>query len=63
MERIVRDLVVSMHHVFSSDGDRIVFSSNRGGNMDLLTMKVDGMDMIQLTDDAYQDNFPKKIQE
>jgi len=44
--------------VFSPDGDRIVFSSNRGGNMDLWTMKTDGTDLVQLPDDIYPDNFP-----
>jgi len=37
---------------------RVAFISNRGGNTDLWTMKLDGSDMINITHDAADDRAP-----
>ena len=44
--------------VFSPDGKRIAFSSNRTGKWHLFVMDVDGRKLIQLTDGASQDLHP-----
>jgi len=44
--------------VYSPDGRRVVFSSNRAGNLDLWTLDLDDGNYRQLTDDAAQDWDP-----
>lgn len=43
---------------WSMDGEKIFFSSNRSGNSDLWMINADGSDLVQLTDDEYNDLFP-----
>jgi len=43
---------------YSPDGKWVVFSSSRGGNLDLWKISTDGGEMRQLTDDAAQDWDP-----
>lgn len=44
--------------VFSSDGERVAFASDRSGNWDIYIMSVDGGQPIQLTDDTTHDIHP-----
>ncbi len=43
---------------WSPDGGQIIFSSNAGGNWDLWIVDRDGANLVQLTDDAFYDNYP-----
>jgi WD40 repeat protein len=44
--------------VWSPDGKRIAFFSDRGGNFDIWLMNADGSDMQQLTKDPKPDRYP-----
>ena len=44
---------------WSPDGTRIAFDSNRGGNLDVYTMKADGSDVRQLTTSPALDAIPE----
>lgn len=44
--------------VYSPDGRRVMFSSNRSGNLDLWVMDLESRHLKQLTDDAAQDWDP-----
>jgi len=41
--------------VFSPDGQRVAFSSNRAGNWDIWVVDVDGRNLVQITDAPSQD--------
>lgn len=43
---------------WSPDGSKIVYASDQGGNMDIWTISVDGVNSEQLTDDVAQDAAP-----
>lgn len=43
---------------WSPSGEKIVFSSDRSGNLDLWMINADGTDLVQLTDDDYSDLYP-----
>jgi len=43
---------------WSPSGEKIVFSSDRSGNLDLWMINADGTDLVQLTDDEYEDSGP-----
>jgi Tol biopolymer transport system component len=44
---------------WSPDGKRVVFESDRNGNMDLYSVRIDGTDLRQLTTHPYQDLQPR----
>jgi Tol biopolymer transport system component len=43
---------------WTSDGSKIIFSSDRSGNVDLWMVNSDGSDPVQLTNDEYIDTYP-----
>lgn len=43
---------------WAPDGERLVFSSNRGGDFEIYTMKADGSDVVRLTDNGAFDGRP-----
>jgi TolB protein len=43
---------------WSPDGQRIAFQSDRSGNPDLWSIKIDGTGLTQLTDDPAADRYP-----
>ncbi len=45
-------------HSWSSDGSRILFSSDRTGNWDIYSIDPDGSNLTQLTDNAANDSGP-----
>ena len=44
--------------VWSPNGGRIAFDSNRTGTFDIWTMKHEGSEMIQITSDTTRDSAP-----
>lgn len=56
--RLTNDKFSNTAPSFSSDGEKIVFASNRSGNWDLWIVNADGSELTQLTDDEYYDGFP-----
>jgi Tol biopolymer transport system component len=46
------------HPRWSPDGSRIAFASNRDGDFDIYTIRVDGTALRQLTDDPASDSHP-----
>ncbi len=44
--------------VYSPDGSRVLFSSNRSGNLDLWTVSPETLELTQVTDDSAQDWDP-----
>ncbi len=50
--------IVDAYPMLSPDGARIVFQSNRSGNMELYTAKPDGSDSRQLTHTIYDEGTP-----
>jgi Tol biopolymer transport system component len=47
-----------MHPVYSPDGQRIAFTTNRHGNYEVYVMQADGGDSRRLTDHPERDDFP-----
>jgi Tol biopolymer transport system component len=43
---------------FPGEPGRIAFMSNRDGDLDIYTMKQNGQDVVQLTNDPAADQFP-----
>ena len=58
-EQVTFDEAFAEHFDISPDGDRLLFSSDRSGNMDLWMMPVDGGEMIQMTTDPTPDWAPR----
>lgn len=50
--------IVDAYPMLSPDGARIVFQSNRSGNMELYTAKPDGSDLRRLTQTSYDEGTP-----
>ncbi len=50
--------IVDAYPMLSPNGARIVFQSNRSGNMELYTAKPDGGDLRQLTQTSYDEGTP-----
>jgi len=50
--------VQNSHPSWSPDGTRIAFASTRGGNLDIWTMRVDGTDVRQVTNDSRANSMP-----
>lgn len=50
--------VIDSYPAFSPDNKRIAFESNRTGNFEIYTMKIDGSDIKQLTHDSAFDGTP-----
>ncbi len=44
---------------WSPRGDRLVFSSDRGGDSEVYTIAIDGTDELQLTDNSHADSWPR----
>lgn len=44
---------------WSPDGTRVLFTSDRSGNVDLYSVAIDGTDLRRLTSDPYQDLVPR----
>jgi TolB protein len=56
--RLTNDQQANMHPTWSPDGKRIVFSSTTSGSTDLWMIDADGTNLVQLTDDAFEELFP-----
>ena len=54
---LIDDFADDSFPVFSPDGDKILFQSNRDGNYNLYTINPDGSDLTQLTDSAQADTY------
>lgn len=50
--------VYNGHPVFSPDGQRIAFSSDRSGNRDIFVMNGDGTEVVNVTDSPSEDDYP-----
>jgi Tol biopolymer transport system component len=50
--------VANTYPFWSSDGSRMVFESNRNGNLDLYAMNADGSGLVRLTDHPAADRKP-----
>jgi TolB protein len=50
--------VIDSYPMFSPDGKKIVFESNRNGNFEIYTINTDGSDIKQLTHDTAFDGTP-----
>ena len=50
--------VIDSYPMFSPDGKKIVFESNRSGNFEIYTINTDGSDIKQLTHDTSFDGTP-----
>jgi len=44
--------------VYSPDGNRLAFMSNRDGNFEIYLMNADGTDPVNITQHTALDNFP-----
>lgn len=55
---LTRDLGIDRQPVFSPDGGRLLFSSNRSGNVDIWILDLDTGELSQLTDDPAGDWDP-----
>jgi Tol biopolymer transport system component len=55
--RLTDDPASDAGPVWSPDGTRILFHSDRAGNDDLYAMAADGSDVVRLTDDPADDDF------
>ncbi len=49
---------IDYSHSWSSDGSRILFSSDRSGNRDIYAINPDGSNLVQLTDNSTIDDGP-----
>ncbi len=59
VERLTNEPGMDSHPSFSPAGDRIVFTSTRGGSLDIWTMDVHGRDPVRLTNDPAADFHPR----
>src|SRR5436305_10206918 len=50
--------VIDSYPMFSPDGKKIAFESNRSGNFEIYTMDIDGAHIKQLTNDTAFDGTP-----
>jgi Tol biopolymer transport system component len=56
--RVTTSLADDFAPVFSPDGSRIAFTSDRGGNYDIYTIDLTGHDLRRITTNRAQDAFP-----
>ena len=56
--RLTSDATFDDNPCWSPDSSKIIFNSDRGGNMDLWMINADGSEPVQLTDDEEYDNYP-----
>jgi TolB protein len=56
--RLTYDLGADNSPSWSPDGTRIVFASNRGGEMDLWVMNADGSNPVQITNTVESESHP-----
>ncbi|MEW6717561.1 MAG: DUF5050 domain-containing protein [Chloroflexota bacterium] len=56
--QLTRGAVYEDGPAWSSDGEKIVFFSDRSGNLDLWIINADGTNLVQLTNDAFYDAYP-----
>jgi Tol biopolymer transport system component len=56
--RLTNNTADDLHPVWSPDGSRIAFASDRDGNFNIYTMSADGSDLVRLTDDSVDYVFP-----
>jgi len=56
--RLTKDATHDDGPAWSPDDKKIIFSSDRGGQMDLWMIDADGSNPIQLTSDEYYDMYP-----
>ena len=58
IQQMTVDAGDNVNPTWSPDGRQIAFASNRDGNWEIYRMNVDGSNLVNLTNDAQQDNFP-----
>ncbi len=56
--RLTKDATFDGGPAWSPDGTKIVFYSDRSGNLDIWMINADGTEPVQLTDDEYYDDYP-----
>ncbi len=58
IRRLTNSPGIDTEPVFSPDGMRIAFASDRSGNLDIYSMKLDGSELRQLTNNSDNENEP-----
>jgi TolB protein len=56
--RLTNDPNIKSHLIFSPDGSKIAFFSNRDGNEEIYIMNIDGSHQTNLTNNPNGDAFP-----
>jgi Tol biopolymer transport system component len=56
--RLTNNTALDNFPMWSTDGERIAFHSNRDGNFEIYTMASDGTDVVRVTNNPAFDFFP-----